>query len=239
MKETLKTILRIIVIYAILFGVNGLFSTGGIFLDTDLSTNKNISISKVYRGQELSNRALVSELTREELNLIIPNITSDSGFYRTGRQIVWISKYTTGNNLLDFVPFLSFNDEYKIIATEDFDENIGMEDCSKYFNLWHMGDYALGWMLALAITILSIFPAMLAEHYKKKNNVIRYKIASITAKITGLMILTVCYFSDNLYVSVRVFLNNSFLHLIVSVILARLIAQVININKPIEKLKEN
>lgn len=239
MKKIQKTIRNICSIYLLIWAISGLFFLeGNIFLDTYLSTNGNIDMSKMYNGQKSSSRGLVTEMTREELNSIIPNIINDSSIYKSGRQIVCISKYTTGSNLLDFVPFLSFNDKYKIVSAENFDKQIGIDNYSEYFNLFHMSDYSLAWTLALIIISLMIVPMMLAENFKKKNNAKAYKISSITGKIAGLIVFSKFYFNEDMYISVKVFLNNSFLHLIVIVILLMLITQLINIKKPLDKFKK-
>jgi hypothetical protein len=237
MKKTQRTILSIGTIYLLIWAISGMFSPGGIFLDTYLLPNGNIDTSKMYNGQRSSSRGLVTELNREELNSIIPNIINDSSIYKPGRQILYINKYTSGSNLLDFVPFWSFNDKYKIVSIESFDIQIGVDNYSEYFNLFHMSDFSLGLALALIIVSLMIVPMMLAEYFEKKNNAKAYKISSITGKIAGLVVFSKFYFSDDIYISIKVFLNNSSLHLIVIVILSMLITQLINIKKSLDKFK--
>ena len=238
MKKIRGIILPISAIYLLLWAISGMFSPGVIFLDSYLLPKGNIDMVKMYNGQKSSSRGLVIELNREELNSIIPNIINDSSFYKPGRQIFCISKYTTGSNLLNFVPFLSFNDKYKIISAENFDKQIGIDNYSEYFNLFHMSDYSIAWILALLTVSLMIVPGMSAEYFEKKNNAKAYKISSITGKIAGLIVFSKFYFSDDMYISVKVFLNNSFLHLIFIVILSMLITQIINIKKPLDEFKK-
>jgi hypothetical protein len=238
MKKIRGIILPISAIYLLLWAISGMFSPGVIFLDSYLLPKGNIDMVKMYNGQKSSSRGLVIELNREELNSIIPNIINDSSFYKPGRQIFCISKYTTGSNLLNFVPFLSFNDKYKIISAENFDKQIGIDNYSEYFNLFNMSDYSLAWIIALLISSLVISIMLISSYFEKKNNAKAYKITSITGKIAGLIVFSKFYFNDDIYISVKVFLNNSFLHLIFIVILSMLITQIINIKKPLDEFKK-
>lgn len=237
MKKIQGIILSISAIYLLIWAISGMFSPGVIILDSYLLPKGNIDTVKMYNGQKSSSRGLVTELKREELNSIIPNVINDSSFYKTGRQILCISKYTTGSNLLNFVPFLSFNDKYKIVSAKNFDKQIGIDNYSEYFNLFHMSDYSLAWILALFISSLLITTMLISTYFEKKNNVKGYKISSITGKIAGLIVFSKFYFNDDMYISVKVFLNNP-LHLIFISILSMLITQIINIKKPLNEFKK-
>lgn len=237
MKKIQASFLGIGAIYLLLWALSGIFSPGNIFLDTYISPNETIRTAKIYNGQESSGRGIVYNLTREELNSIVPNIIIDSIIIKPGRQILCLSKYTTGNILLDFVPFLPFNDQYKIVSNEYFDKEIGIENYSEYFNLFHFSDYSFACFAAFILICLMVITMTLTKYFEKKKNEKAYKTTSISTKIAGLILFSNFYFNDDFYISVKVFLNNSFLHLIVIVILSMLITQLIKIKEPLDKFK--
>lgn len=237
MKKTLSVLIGIGAIYLFLWALSGLFSPGDVFIDTYLTPSGTITSANVYKGQKSTSRGLVIDLSPEEINSIVPNIIYDSSLYKPGRQILCLSNYTTGSFALDLIPFMPFNAQYKIISTADFDNQLGIDNYSQYFNLFHMSDYALAWIFALVLISLLLIPMALNEYFEKKKNEKAYKITSITGKIAGLLVLSKFYFNDGLYISIKVFLNSSFLHLIVIAILAMLITQITNIQKPLDKFK--
>ena len=134
---------------------------GNIFLDTYIPPNGTMRTAKIYNGQESSSRGIVNNLTREELNSIVPSIVSDSMIIKPGRQILCLSNYTTGYILLDFIPFWPFNDQYKIVSTEYFDKQIGIDNYSEYFNLFHMSDYSLAKIVSIILICLMVIPMLL------------------------------------------------------------------------------
>jgi hypothetical protein len=224
-------------IYLFLWALSGMFSPGNIYLDTYISPNGTMRTAKIYNGQKSSSRGIVNNLTREELNTIVPSIVNDSMIIKPGRQILCLSNYTTGSILLDFVPFLPFNEQYKIVSNEYFDKEIGVENYSEYFNLFHMSEYTLAWIGALILISLMVIMMTLTEYFEKKKNEKAFKITSITGKIAGLIVFSKFYFNDDLYISIKVFLNNSFLHIVVIVILSMLITQLKKIKEPLDKFK--
>ena len=239
MKEIFKAcfswLLPIFSIYIFIWALNGWVTSNDFYLDVNFDGSENL-VSSTVNGCTKWKYSFEAVLEHDNCHKILYNISNfDDVKLNKGRRVLHLKRYTTGSSWTDFVPFYPYNSNYFIVNNKQFLGEAKIAEYSKLFLPFSFSMRNWGYLLVLLYMVFLVLYMALTEWLIRDNRLLTYKSIAIIAKFCGILILLPIYFSNELYISVKIFLSSSFYHIFLITLFSLIIHQLINFKQPIKK----
>jgi hypothetical protein len=234
----MSTLKSIIGIYILLWIISILTVPGSVYLYADIYKDNVVSDANFYAGEQLSSRGLTSDLSAYELSQMKHQLDLNNFDISKGKYLFEVSRYTTGNTILDFIPFWPYTSKFRLVNYCKLEGNVSDEqNLQTFFNPLGIDAYWFAWIVVLGATFIIIVIYFLLDFLDKRLYFNAYKLLTIGALSFGLASLFFLYLGKGMWLSPKIFLSHCIVHAAAIFILYKLIQLISRFNRPITEFQ--